>query len=137
MGPQTGDHEDMPGEIDFSTGIRGKFFEPGARPSLPMVPEADVRNHLERKKMDSFVFEHVPVADLPEKWRAKLAKAGDALVTVRIEAEAQAPSDDEFIVNDPLFGMWRDREDMAIVADYVRKLRASRFNDGGTRPSDD
>lgn len=40
--------------------------------------------------MNAVVFEHVPVADLPAAWRAKLAKAGDTLVTVRIEEEAQA-----------------------------------------------
>ena len=29
---------------------------------------------------------------------------------------------------DPLFGMWRDRQDMADVAGYIRRVRASRFN---------
>ena len=80
--------------------------------------------------MNAVVFEHVPVAELPEKWRTRLAKTGDTLVTVRIEEEAQA---DEFATDDPLFGMWRDREDMADVAGYVRKLRGSRFNDDGSR----
>ena len=81
--------------------------------------------------MNAVVFEHVPVAELPEKWRAKLTKAGNALVTVRIEEEAQHEAEE--FADDPLFGMWRDREDMADVAGYVRKLRASRFNDEGTR----
>ena len=40
--------------------------------------------------MNTVVFVHVPVAELPEKWRAKLPKAGDVLVTVRIEEEVQA-----------------------------------------------
>lgn len=83
--------------------------------------------------MNAVVFEHVPVAELPEKWREKLAKAGDALVTVRIEEEVPAQPAEPFVTDDPLFGMWRDREDMADVAGYVRKLRASRFNDDGTR----
>jgi hypothetical protein len=30
--------------------------------------------------------------------------------------------------DDPLFGMWRDREDMADVGAYIRRIRASRFN---------
>jgi hypothetical protein len=30
--------------------------------------------------------------------------------------------------DDPLFGMWRDREDMADVSAYIRGMRASRFN---------
>lgn len=82
--------------------------------------------------MNAVVFEHVPVADLPEKWREKLAKPGSATVTVRIEQETQSQAAEPFADN-PLFGMWRDREDMADVAGYVRKLRASRFNDDGSR----
>lgn len=38
-----------------------------------------------------------------------------------------------FVADDPLCGMWRNREDMADVAGYVRKLRASRFDDDGSR----
>ena len=83
--------------------------------------------------MNAVVFEHVPVAELPEKWRAKLTQAGSATVTVRIEEEVQAAPAQEFVTDDPLFGMWRDREDMADVAGYVRKLRASRFIDDGSR----
>lgn len=88
--------------------------------------------------MNAVVFEHVPVAELPEKWRAKLARPGDALVTVRIEEEAkdQTTESVEPFADDPLFGMWRDREDMADVAGYVRKLRASRINADGTRRED-
>jgi len=72
-------------------------------------------------------------AELPEKWRARLTQAGSATVTVRIEEETQAEPAEEFVTDDPLFGMWRDRKDMADVAGYVRTLRASRFNDDGTR----
>jgi hypothetical protein len=75
--------------------------------------------------MNAVVFEHVKVTELPEGWRRKLAMPADAHVTVRIEAEAaQAAA----FSDDPLFGMWRDREDMADVAAYVRRIRASRFN---------
>ena len=38
---------------------------------------------------------------------------------------------DEKATDNPLFGMWRDHEDMADVAGYVRKLRAPRFNGDG------
>ena len=87
--------------------------------------------------MNAIVIEHVPVAELPAAWRAKLAKSTDALVTVRIEEEAQAAAPvEEFVADDPLFGMWRDREDMADVAGYIRSIRASRFNDDGTRRKD-
>jgi hypothetical protein len=86
--------------------------------------------------MTLVVLEDVPVAELPEKWRARFAMSGSGTVTVRIADEAQGAAQDregEEFADDPLLGMWRDREDMADVADCVRKLRASRFNDDGTR----
>lgn len=76
--------------------------------------------------MSAVVFEHVKVTELPEGWRRKLAMPADAHVTVRIEAEAAQAA--TAFSDDPLFGMWRDREDMADVAAYIRRIRASRFN---------
>jgi len=84
--------------------------------------------------MNAIVIEHVPVAELPQAWRDKLGQADDARVTVRIEAEAasaETEGDAEF-ANDPLFGMWRDREDMADVPAYIRHIRAPRFNGDGS-----
>ncbi len=39
---------------------------------------------------------------------------------------------EEFSTDDPAFGIWRDREDMADLAAYVRKLRAPRYNRDGS-----
>lgn len=36
----------MPAEIDFSNGVRGKFFKAGARLDLPVYLEADVQAYL-------------------------------------------------------------------------------------------
>jgi len=83
--------------------------------------------------MNAVVFEHVPVAELPEKWRAKLAKTGDTLVTVRIEEEAPAAAAEAFVTDDPAFGIWRDRDDMTDVAAHVRKIREPRYNPSGAR----
>ena len=84
--------------------------------------------------MNAIVIKHVPVAELPPAWRAKLAKSTDAMVTVRIEEEAQAAAPaEEFVTDDPAFGIWRDREDVADVAAYVRKIRAPRYNRDGSR----
>lgn len=87
--------------------------------------------------MNAVVFEHVSVADLPQAWRDKLgrtlADAASARVTVRIEEEpANAPAE-AFVTDDPAFGIWRDREDMADVEAYVRRIRAPRFNRDGSR----
>jgi hypothetical protein len=70
--------------------------------------------------MNAVVIEHVNINELPEPWREKLSHAGNAWVTVRIEAEAgeDTPS---------AFGMWGDRQDLADVASHVRTLRAPRF----------
>ena len=77
--------------------------------------------------MNAVVFEHVPVDDLPAEWRARLNRAAGASVTVRIEADDPEPA--AAYADDPLFGMWRDREDMADVRGYVRRLRADRFGE--------
>jgi hypothetical protein len=37
---------DMPAEIDFSSGVRGKFYRPDVRISLPVYLEADVQAYL-------------------------------------------------------------------------------------------
>lgn len=40
------DDDDMPAEIDFSGGTRGKFYRPGARLNLPVYLDADVQDYL-------------------------------------------------------------------------------------------
>lgn len=54
-------------------------------------------------------------------------------MTVRFEAEYQDSA--KACADDPLFGMSRDREDMADVAGYVRGIRADRFSN--TTPAKD
>ncbi len=73
--------------------------------------------------MNALVIEHVKISELPEAWRAKLPVAENVRVTVRIEEETAYVEAN----GDLLFGMWRDREDMADVEAYVGKLRAPRF----------
>jgi hypothetical protein len=80
--------------------------------------------------MNAIVFEHVPIAELPPAWREKLALMTEQRVTVRIEAENEVlvhtdPVHD--LAANPLFGMWRDRDDMADVVGFVRAVRAPRF----------
>ena len=87
--------------------------------------------------MNAVVIEHVPVAELPLAWRAKLAQSPNALVTVRIEEESQSdvPAK-KSVTNDPAFGIWRDRQDVPDVAAYVRKLREPRYSRDGSRSDD-
>jgi hypothetical protein len=88
---------------------------------------------MEGFEMNAIVIEHVPVADLPPAWRAKWAQSSDALVTVRIEEEATTAPVEEFVTDDPAFGIWRDRDDMVDVSAHVRKLREPRYNRDGSR----
>ena len=84
--------------------------------------------------MNAIVIEHVPVAELPPAWRAGLAGSAGLHMTVRIEEEAQATAPaEEFVTDDPAFGIWRDCEDMADVGVYLRKLRTLRYNRDGSR----
>jgi len=84
--------------------------------------------------MNALVFEHVPVAELPRAWRERLGQAlagtEGAWVTVRIEQEMPT---EEFVTDDPAFGIWRDRQDMDDVNAHVRRLRAPRYNRDGSR----
>lgn len=38
--------DDMPAEIDFSKGVRGKFFHPGAKFNLPVYLDDQVQTRL-------------------------------------------------------------------------------------------
>jgi hypothetical protein len=42
-------NEDMPEEIDFSKGTRGKFFTPGAQIHLPVYLDAEVQAYLSER----------------------------------------------------------------------------------------
>jgi diaminopimelate decarboxylase len=82
------------------------------------------------RPMSFVVFEHVKVGELPEEWRKRIAASDDARVTVRIEPESIPSQDqpaDAFASDDPAFGIWRDRDDMLDVEEYLRKLRAPRY----------
>ena len=92
--------------------------------------------------MNAVVIEHVKVSDLPEAWRERLDKPADAHVTVRIEDELArhetqvAEKGLAEPVDDPAFGIWRDRDDMTDVAAYLRKIRSPRYNRNGARNED-
>ncbi len=77
--------------------------------------------------MNAVVIKHVKVSELPEDWRTRLHAAANARVTVRIEEEADSREAAEENAENPLFGMWQDREETTEVEAYVRKLRAPRF----------
>lgn len=86
--------------------------------------------------MNTVVIKHVALTDLPAAWRARLSGAKNNRVTVRIEEEVEMEEDaaPEFappLTDNPLFGMWQDREEISDVAAYARSLRAPRHTTGG------
>jgi hypothetical protein len=46
--PHDSRNDDMPAEIDFSTGTRGKFHQPGTRPHLPVYLDDHVQDELSK-----------------------------------------------------------------------------------------
>ena len=75
--------------------------------------------------MTTVVIEHVALNDLPAAWRARLPVSAHSRVTIRIEEEPETINTAS--VNDnPLFGLWQDRDDLNNVETYARQLRASR-----------
>ena len=46
MNANTPEDDDMPPEIDFSGGTRGKFHRPNARLNLPVYLDAEVQTYL-------------------------------------------------------------------------------------------
>ena len=58
--PTPQDDEDMPAEIDFSSGVRGKFYRPNAKINLPVYLDAEVQAYL----ADIASRKGVPVSDL-------------------------------------------------------------------------
>jgi hypothetical protein len=105
-----------------------------ARTEGSLPPRNGRASNTKEAPMNAIVIKHVKVEELPQAWLNRFAQVADLRVTVHIEEEAQpvAPTE-EFVTDDPAFGIWRDREDMADVTAYVRKLRASRYNRDGSR----
>jgi hypothetical protein len=79
--------------------------------------------------MNAIVIEHVALNELPKAWRAHLPSTLTKHVTIRIEEEVESakPANNSAVVNNPLFGMWQDRQELAEVSAYTRQLRAPRF----------
>ncbi len=82
--------------------------------------------------MNPVVIEHVALDELPAAWRARLPIGPDTRVTIRIEEEIE-PATEPTSADNPMFGMWRDREDMMDVDAYARNLRAPRYRTDGSR----
>lgn len=86
--------------------------------------------------MNTVVIEHVALNELPAAWRAQLHVALNTRVTVRIEEEKAEQEAQAAPTDNPLFGMWQDREETADVTAYARGLRAPRYNVDGSRRED-
>ena len=54
------DNDDIPPEIDFSGGTRGKFYQPNARLNVPVYLDVDVQAYLSALAAQK----GVPVSDL-------------------------------------------------------------------------
>ena len=75
--------------------------------------------------------------ELPEATAKAARDAGlltpQALDRLLNDALKRQQAAEAFETNDPAFGIWRDREDMADVAAYVSTIRAGRYSRDGSR----
>ncbi len=86
--------------------------------------------------MTTLVIEHLNASELPPLWAQRLQIQPGQTVTVRIETEGKTATNNEasaFVTDDPAFGIWRDFDAAADVADFARGLRSSRYNRDGSR----
>lgn len=84
--------------------------------------------------MSAVVIEHLKASDLPAHWAERLHANPDQTFTVTIEPETEtAEAIGMFAVDDPAFGIWRDRVDMEDVEAHMAKLRAPRYLADGSR----
>jgi hypothetical protein len=85
--------------------------------------------------MNTIVIEHVPLNELPAAWRDGLHVPLNTRVTVRIEEETQEMAQTA-LADNPLFGLWQDREEAGDVAAYARELRVPRYKLDGSHRED-
>jgi hypothetical protein len=85
--------------------------------------------------MSAIVLEHVPVEELPSQWRLRLAATSGQHVTVRIEPENSPPAPVVPLSTNPMFGLWKERADIADVDGYMSDVRAARYP-ANTLPSE-
>jgi len=86
--------------------------------------------------MNTIVIEHVALNELPAAWQALLSSTFKTRVTVRIEEEIEqdeSAATTQTLTDNPLFGLWKDREEIADVSAYARQLRAPRYALDDTR----
>lgn len=76
--------------------------------------------------MNTIVIEHVALNELPAAWQERLSCTFKTRVTVRIEEEIE-PDQSATLTDNPLFGLWKDRTEIADVSTYARRLRAPRY----------
>lgn len=86
--------------------------------------------------MHTLIIEHVALNEPPPAWQARLPDTFTTRVTVRIEEELE-PVDAAVLTENPLFGLWQDRQETNDVSAYARKFRAPRYAIGKSAPDVD
>ena len=84
--------------------------------------------------MEKMILEHINIEDIPSKWAQFLKNAISSSYRITIEPEPEPRPDPprEYHVRKswadmPMFGMWKDRDDMDDPIEYVKQIRKSRF----------
>ena len=80
--------------------------------------------------MEKMILEHIHKREIPAKWAELLKDVMSSTYRITIEPEFDAipkASAKKSWRDMPMFGMWKDRDDMNDPANYIRELRKPRF----------
>ena len=82
--------------------------------------------------MGKMILEHISKQDIPAKWVKLLDDSLPSTYRITIEPENKPSLTSEAKnkkswADMPMFGMWKDKDDLNNPADYVRQLRRPRF----------
>ncbi len=82
--------------------------------------------------MEKMILEHIEKRDIPSEWIKYFDDFLSSTYRITIEPETMRHVASEIGTNKswrdmPLFGMWKERDDMTDPAGFVRQLRKPRF----------
>jgi len=83
--------------------------------------------------MEKMILEHVNIDDIPVKWKKLLKDFISSSYKITIESEPKlsktttSSNRHKSWKDMPMFGMWKDRDDISSPVDYVNQIRKPRF----------
>ncbi len=80
--------------------------------------------------MEKMILEHIHKREIPAKWAKLLKDVMSSTYRITIEPEFDdipKANTKKSWKDTPMFGMWKDRDDMNDPVNYIKQLRKPRF----------